>query len=90
MGIGINRYQKRLLLSGNIWYNFTMKSIWVHKAISFKEAEDFDKGYYLNMSRSNRLELMQLLREQYFKLKKQVINGNTKRLRRSVKIIQQT
>ena len=67
-----------------------MKSIWVHKATSFKKAEDFDKDYYLNMSSSNRLELMQLLREQYFKLKKQVINGNTKRLRRSVKIIQQT
>ena len=67
-----------------------MKSIWVHKANSFKEAGYFDKNYYLNMSKSKRLEIVQLLREQYFKLKKQAINGNTKRLRRSIKIIQKT
>jgi len=67
-----------------------MESIWVHRTNSFKKAEDFDKDYYLNMSSSKRLEIVQLLRKQYFKLKKQVTNGNRKRLRRSIKIIQQT
>ena len=67
-----------------------MKNIWVHKTASFKKAEKFDDDYYLNMSSSKRLEIVQFLREQHLKLKKQVINGNTKRLRRSIKIIQQT
>lgn len=64
--------------------------MWIHKTNSFKKAGDFDKDYYLNMSSSKRLELVQLLRDQYFKLKKHTINGDTKRLRRSVKIIKQT
>ena len=65
-----------------------MKSIWAHKTNSFKEAEAFDCKYYLSMSSSKRLEIVQLLREQYLKLKKQVNYEGRKRLRRSIKIVQ--
>jgi len=63
-----------------------MKKIWINKANSFKSAEKFDEYYYLNMSEAERLETMQYLREIFYKIKK---NENRKRLRRTVKIIQQ-
>lgn len=65
-----------------------MKKIWVNKAKSFKEAEEFDNKYYLNMSARERLETMQLLREMYFKFKKGLKNENRKRLCRVVRIVQ--
>ena len=46
-----------------------MKKIWMHKARSFKEAEEFDRNYYLRMGPEERLETVQLLREIYFKFK---------------------
>jgi hypothetical protein len=64
------------------------KKIWVNKAKSFKEAEEFDKNYYLAMSHLERLETMQFLREAYFKFKKGFKNESRKRLHRFVKIIQ--
>jgi len=64
-----------------------MKKIWVNKTASFKAAERFDEEYYLNMSRTQRLELMQFLREIYFKLNKGRKSEGRKGLRRSVKII---
>ncbi len=66
-----------------------MDKIWVNKAKSFKDAEKFDEEYYLNMTGSKRLEIIQYLRETYFKLKRGKKNENRKGLRRSVKIIQQ-
>jgi len=63
-----------------------MKKIWINKANSFKSAERFDQDYYLNMSENERLETMQYLREIFYKIKK---NENRKRLRRTIKIIQQ-
>ena len=65
------------------------KLIWVHKSPSFKEAEEFEKSYYTKMSPEERLDIMQQLREQYFKIKGSK-NECAKRLRRSIKIIQQT
>jgi len=61
--------------------------IWVNKTHSFKEADSFDINYYKRMTPWERLEEMQVLREQFFKIKK--INANRKRLQRTVRIIQQ-
>jgi len=65
-----------------------MKTIWVHKAGSFKEAEEFDRAYYRKMSGAERINLMQYLREIYFKMKCSK-NENPKRLRRVIRIIEQ-
>lgn len=68
-----------------------MKKIWLKKSSSFKEASDFDDKYYSSMSGEERISIIQSLREQYWKIKdKDKNNGNTKRLRGSIKIIKQT
>ena len=64
-----------------------MKKFWVHKADSFKEAEDFDREYYLAMPGEERLETVQFLREAYYKIKG-VKNESRKGLRRVIKVIQ--
>ncbi len=66
-----------------------MHKIWVNKTESFKSAEKSDTGYYLNMTSSERLEMMQYLREIYFKFRKGKRNESRKGLRGSVKVIQQ-
>lgn len=59
--------------------------IWVKKTKSFKLAHQFDIDYYLSMSRSERLETMQFLREAASKFK----NGKGRKgLRRVIKIVQ--
>ena len=68
--------------------NKAVRKIWIHKVNSFEEAEYFEQKYYSNMSSSQRLEIVQLLRERYFKIKKQSKHEGRKRLRRSIKIIQ--
>ena len=72
-----------------------MKKIWVHKSKSFKEAEEFDRLYYFEMSPAQRLDIVQELREMYFKFPKQrrhpdkgLKNASRKRLRRVIKIVQ--
>jgi hypothetical protein len=67
-----------------------MRKIWVNKTESFKAAAKFEEEYYLNMSSSKRLELMQFLREAYFKFKRAKKGENRKGLRRHIRIIQQT
>ncbi len=62
-----------------------MRKIWVRKSSSFKEAQQFDIDYYLSMSPSERLGIMQFLRETELKLKNE---KNRKRLRRVVKVVQ--
>ena len=64
-----------------------MKKIWVKKNVSFEETEAFDKDYYFSMSRSERLDVTQFLRETYHKFVKGK-NENRKGLRGSVKVIQ--
>ena len=69
-----------------------MKKIWVNKTYSFKDAERFDENYYLNMTSAERLDIMQFLRESYFKIikfEKDLKNESRERLRRIVKIIKQ-
>ena len=70
-----------------------MKKIWVHKAKSFKEAEEFDRLYYLQMTAEERLDIIQELREMYFKLpkkNKRTHHARRKRLQRVIKIVQYT
>lgn len=66
-----------------------MKKIWMHKARSFKEAEEFDKNYYLCMGPEERIETVQLLREMHFKSRRLSQDDDRKGLRRTIKIIQQ-
>lgn len=66
-----------------------MKRIWINRVNSFKEAEDFDMKYYLSMPASKRLDLVQFLREEYFKINKEVGNEARKGLRRIYKVIKQ-
>jgi len=68
-------------------YNMNMKRIWVNKTDSFKEAEEFDRGYYLNMSAKERLKIVQFLREMYHKIKRGIDGRGRKGLRRVIKII---
>ncbi len=65
-----------------------MKKIFINKASSFKKAEDFDNRYYFNLKASERLDIVQFLRESYFKIKGLPSNAGRKGLRRSIKIIQ--
>jgi hypothetical protein len=66
-----------------------MKKIWMRVAHSFKEANNFDREYYLSMSPSERLADMQFLRESYLKFKKGAKYGKGRtRLRRVITIIQ--
>lgn len=64
-----------------------MKKIWAHMAKSFKEAEEFDRRYYASMSRRERLNDMQLLREIYYNIKKGSKNAGRRRLQRVIKVI---
>jgi len=66
-----------------------MKKIWINKAGSFNEAQEFDTAYYLSLSASERLEIVQLLREEYFKSKGLKFRDDSKRLRRVFRIIKQ-
>lgn len=66
-----------------------MKKIWIMKTNSFQIAQEFDDNYYLKMTSNQRLEIMQLLRENNNKLHKEGKRENRKRLRRFIKIIQQ-
>ncbi|MFH1564085.1 MAG: hypothetical protein ABIF11_11830 [Nitrospirota bacterium] len=65
-----------------------MEKIWVNKADSFKEAEEFDRNYYLKMTGRERLETVQFLRESYYKLIG-TKNEDRKRLRRVINVIEQ-
>ncbi len=67
----------------------SMKKIWINKAESFKDAEQFDIDYYLGMNNKERLETVQFLREIYFKFNRKKNNENRKRLRRIVRFIKQ-
>jgi len=66
-----------------------MKKIWVNKAKSFEEAQDFDNEYYLRLSNAERVESVQILREEYFKSNGLEFREDRKRLRRVFRIIKQ-
>ncbi len=66
------------------------KKIWINKSDSPGAAQEFDFEYYLSMSSEERLETVQLLREEYYKIKKGSKHESRERLRRDIKVIQQT
>jgi hypothetical protein len=66
-----------------------MIKIWVNIARSFEEAQDFDKLYYLNLSSRERVESVQILREEFFKSNGLEFREDGKRLRRVFRIIKQ-
>lgn len=58
--------------------------IWIHKSKSFDEARQFDDSYYLSMSAKERIETVQFLREEYFRLSKESNHeGRTKKTTKS-------
>lgn len=65
-----------------------MRRIWIYKTDSFRKAEEFDEEYYLAMSKTERLETVQFLRDIYQKIKGLKNNEGRKGLRRVIKIIQ--
>lgn len=64
-----------------------MKKIWINKAKSFKQAEKFNQNYYLKMTETERLEIIQFLREMRNKIGGRK-HENREGLRRVIKIIQ--
>jgi hypothetical protein len=65
------------------------KRIWLNKARSFKEAQEFDSAYYRKLSSKERIETIQVLREAHFKSKGLYPVEDGKRLRRVFKVIEQ-
>ena len=68
-----------------------MKKIWIHKASSFREAEKFDADYYQGMTPSERLETVQLLREESFNIRGRrggAGDESSEGLRRVIRVIQ--
>ena len=66
-----------------------MKKIWFNRANSFEEAQDFDTAYYLNLSSAERVEIVQILREEYFKSDGLEFREDGKRLRRVFRVVKQ-
>jgi hypothetical protein len=64
------------------------QKIWVKKTGSFSEAQDNDLQYYLNTTPQERIETVQFLREQYFKLNGIMSYESGKGLRRTAKVVQ--
>ena len=64
--------------------------VWINKSKSYEEAKEFDDGYYLSMSQTERIETVQFLREEYLRMSKGRNHEGRKRLRRVSKIIKQT
>ena len=62
--------------------------IWIRKAVSYKEAREFEKKYYSRMTREDRVGIVQELRESYFKMSGKTKDESGKRLRRVIKIVQ--
>ncbi len=67
-----------------------MQKIWINKSFSFKEAEDFDRRYYLNMTPKERIETVFMLREIHFRVKGIDYEKAREGLRRILKVIRQT
>jgi len=65
-----------------------MKKIWVKKFNNFEAAELAERRYYEQMTPSERISIVQFLRDQLDKFSGEKKNAHRKRLRRSVKIIQ--
>jgi hypothetical protein len=66
-----------------------MKKVWINRAKSFEDAQGFDSAYYLSLSSAERVESVQILREEYFKSHGLKFGEDGKRLRRVFRIIKQ-
>jgi hypothetical protein len=66
------------------------KKIWMNKAKTFEDAHKFDAVYYLNHTGTERVETIQILREEHFKSTGLMSRENGKRLRRVLRVIEQT
>ena len=67
-----------------------MEKIRVYKARSFSDGEEFDRNYYSEMSGSERLEVVQMLREEYVKINSGKVYGKSRKgLRKVLTIIDQ-
>ena len=64
-----------------------MKIIWVNRARSFEEDQDFDSAYYLSLSSTERVECVQVLREEFFKSNGLEFREDGKRLRRVLELL---
>ena len=78
---------KSLSYSTVEWHYRAMKKIWINKAGSFNEAQNFDAVYYSSLSAAERLETVQILREEYFNSKGLKFREDRKRLRRVFRVI---
>ncbi|MBU0572877.1 MAG: hypothetical protein KKH83_00125 [Candidatus Margulisbacteria bacterium] len=65
------------------------KKAWLKIFKSFKEAERSDVEYYSKMTPNERVEAMQMLREMAHKIGGKKAPHGGKRLRRTIKVIQQ-
>ena len=63
-----------------------IKKIWIHRARSFKEAEEFDHSYYRAMSWQEKLDTVQFLRELYYKIKRNLSREKKKILAKRIKL----
>ena len=66
-----------------------MKQIWVNKANSFEEAQELDNAYYSSLSSTERVENVQILREEYFKIHGMKFREDGIRLPRVFRVIKQ-
>ena len=66
-----------------------MKKIWINRAKSFEAAQDFDTAYYLSLSSMERVESVQILREEHIKSHGLKFREDGKRLRRVFRVIKQ-
>lgn len=66
-----------------------MKTTWIRSCNSFKEAKAFDERHYASLSASERLAIVQFLRESFHKQEKKGKRGkHRKGLRGFIKIVQ--
>ena len=65
-----------------------MPKIWINKAHSFEEAEAFDREYYASLTPSERLEILQALREEHFEMERRAYDEAREGLRRAARIAQ--
>ncbi len=66
------------------------RKIWMKKLNLMSNEDNDDIEYYLDMSREERLEIVQFLREQYLKINGMNPYESGKGLQRTIRIVQRT
>lgn len=70
-----------------IWYNITVKKVWVNKANSFKKAEDFNIKFWKSMNAYEKFSALWQMVGEFYKIRNK--RGYKLRLQRSVQNIKQ-